>query len=664
MAKTTVDAARFLWGALSPGDILASRGSLLRQSDARQGDDIELEDHTRHLERNVGLPATPLLTLLLLQLVLLGGPTEEVSAQGLTFAAANGSATIANTYTSGFFSLSHYCSGGACGDFNNDGWQDVFIPSDGVGADLLFINGQNGTFTNQATSWGLTTAHFGKGVAVGDYDGDGFLDIYVTSAGDPNFSGQAGKHRLYRNLNGAGFVDVATAAGVNATHPAIQDGWGCCFGDYDLDGDLDLFVAGITNNNAGSKLFQNNGNGSFADVTASSQLFQGALFSLHAFAPRFLDTDGDRYPELLLVADFGTSRYYKNNGDGTFSDWTSIAGTGDEENGMGQTIGDFDGNGIIDWYVTSIYQLPTNWTGNKLYLNLGGHAFSEVSMAAGVEQGGYGWGAVAVDFDHDGDLDIAETNGGLGQFAGIQSFLWLKNNGSMTYTESALPLGFNHVAEGRGMSNLDYDNDGDQDVMIFTRDAPMLLLRNDLSGPNTAWLRVFLDTTASPLDAPNGIGAMVYVTVGTETQVRTIDAGDNYLSKSELSAHFGVGNATQIDELRVDWTSGATTTLTSVAVNQTLTVSPPSAPRFLRGDPNVDGAINIADAVGMLAALFATTPAIYCEAAADTNSDGAENIADAVFLLGYIFNAGPAPALPFPTCDTASTLAPCTTPCP
>ncbi|MEM7168350.1 MAG: CRTAC1 family protein [Planctomycetota bacterium] len=540
----------------------------------------------------------------------------------------------------------------------------LFIKNDYRFFYLLFINNQNGTFTNQATTFGLTTAHYGKGVAVADYDDDGFLDIFVTSAGDPGFAGQPGKHRLYRNVNGVAFMDVAAAAGVQFSHPTVQDGWGSCFGDYDLDGDLDLFVAGVASANSGSKLFQNNGNGTFTDVTVASQLFLGVAVNMHAFAPRFLDTNGDRYPELLLVADFGTSRYFKNNGDGTFSDWTFVSGTGHEENGMGQTSGDFDGDGAIDWYVTSIYQPPTNWTGNKLYLNNGNHMFSEVSALAGVDQGAYGWGAVAADFDLDGDLDIAETNGGLGQFSGIQSFLWLKDNATFTYTENALALGLNHTDEGRGMLNFDYDNDGDQDLMIFSRNDPMMLFRNDLTGPNTAWLRIFLDTSAAPLIAPHGIGALVYVTVGTTTQVRTIDSGDNYLSKSELSAHFGLGAATVVNEVRVEWPNGETTTQLNVPVNQTLTISSLAPPAFTRGDPNVDAGVNIADAIAILGALFDVAPPAYCEAAADTNSDAAINIADPVFLLTYLFGAGPAPAAPFPACVVTASAFACATACP
>ncbi len=505
-------------------------------------------------------------------------------AAAATFTESSAAAGVNVSHAAiGLFDRWDYLPGGAVGDFNNDGWQDIFMISGGVGGipDRLFINNQDGTFTDRAVQSGLTRFHLGKGAAVGDFNNDGFLDLYVTSVGDFVRMGP-GHHKLYRNNGDGTFSNIALAAGVafSASPQYEEDGFGAAFGDYDLDGDLDLFVAGFRSDNVGSRLFRNNGDETFTDVTAvsgpgGSDLYSGTTGSLRVFAPRFIDMDGDRYPELLLAADFGTSAYFRNNGDGTFTDITVSSATSQEENGMGQTVGDFNGDGLMDWYVTSIHLPINNWTGNKLYLNQGGHVYTESSVALGVDDGGYGWSAVAVDFDHDGRLDLAETNGSTG-FQGVfdnePAYLWLQQpNG--TFTESSFVSGFTHTGLGRGMSNLDYDNDGDQDVVIFSLNEPLTLLRNDLSGPNTNWVRIFLDTSAQPGLAPNGVGAKVSVTSGGQTQVRMVTGGDNFLSNSELSAHFGLGNATSLTTLRVDWPDGTTTILNNVTANRTMVVA-------------------------------------------------------------------------------------------
>ena len=295
------------------------------------------------------------------------------------------------------------------------------------------------------------------------------------------------------------------------------------------------------------------------------------------------------------MGDFGSSVYFKNNTDGTFTKWSSQSNTTHEENGMGATIGDYNNDGLMDWYASSIYFPSINWTGNKLYLNLGGHTFSEISASAGTDDGGYGWGCVSVDFDHNGDQDILETNGASsGTFANEQSHLFM-NNGNNTFTEKAVSNGLAHFENGRGMVNFDYDNDGDQDVMIFANNDPIHLFRNDLPvGSSTHWLRVFLSTQLDTDLAPHGIGARVKVTSGSLVRYRFMDAGTNFLSTSELSAHIGLGSNTNVDELRVDWPNGTATVLTNVAVDQTITVSSTVVPET-PGDMNCDGSINLDD---------------------------------------------------------------------
>ena len=560
---------------------------------------------------------------------------------------------IDNTYSlsAGIY---RYFGGGSAGDFNNDGWQDIFIPGSEDHPDRLYINQKNETFTDKASEWGLTEGHSGSGVAVGDFNSDGWLDIFMTSIG-PFGEWGLGYNKLYRNDNGTGFTNVAEAAGVHLTDssdPDLITLFGTSFGDYDLDGDLDLFVAG---RNA-SFLFRNEGNETFTDVTFDAGVVaqdrqnpDQTIALVHGLSPNFVDMDGDRYPELLYVGDFGYSKYFKNNRDGTFTDVTAESNTGAEEQGMGQTVGDFNGDGLLDWYVTSIFYPPFSLTGNKLYLNKGNHVYEEVGELAGVENGGLGWAAVAVDFNHDGLLDLAETNGNRESesFATEQSYLWINTGGSF-FSEQALARGFDHDENGRCMINLDYDNDGDQDVVIFSNGSPVKVLRNDLQGPETNWLRVFLDTRDRPDLAPNGFGSKIITVTRGFRQTRSIHGAETYLGKAELSAHFGLGVEDTVDQLLIEWPSGETTTLSSIPSNQTLTISAP--PRHLQkpGDCNQNGNLDVGDAVCLLTFLFVHTDApLPCgdtgaayekanTSLLDTNGDGILDIVDVLRTLFFL----------------------------
>jgi hypothetical protein len=533
------------------------------------------------------------------------------------------------------FSQFGYAGGGAVGDFNRDGWMDVFMCSGGNGGkpDYLFINDGDGTFTNRAAEWGLTAVHKGKAVCVGDFDHNGWPDLYVTSAGPVGQNAAPGHHKLYRNNGNGTFTDVAATAGVKFADPSVDSAWTCVFGDYDLDGDLDLFVGGFagTPSNTEHRLFRNNGNSTFTDVTAAIGLFAG-VGPVACLSARFADMDGDRFPELLLGGDFkGTgqyvgSRYFKNDGDGTFTDIPAGSGTGDEENGMGQTLGDFDNDSRPDWYVTSIYYVPSNWTGNKLYRNLGGHSYTEIAAEAGCAEGGYGWGTVAVDVNHDGWEDLTETSGDASPnspFYSIPSKLWL-NTGKGTFVESAAATGFVHSIKGRAMLRLDYDNDGDQDILIFRNNGLLTLLRNDVApAADARWLRIFLDTAARPDLAPDGVGTKIVVTAGGVARMRLLDAAMSFLGTSEPSAHFGLAAATVAQSIELHWADGSVTTLHDVPTNQTLVIAAPSAcPADLNGSGKVDA--------GDLAALLS---AWGTAGSADLDGDGAVGAADLAVLL-------------------------------
>ncbi len=527
---------------------------------------------------------------------------ETEGASSLSFSDQTAGANVTFTHqtpiTSGDGAL--MISGGVAGDFNNDGWQDLFVIGGGDGmADKLYINQQDGTFIDMAAPAGLAALHMGMGASAGDYNNDGWLDIYVTSMGATGNMG-TGQHRLYRNNGDLTFTDVATEAGVNETSPVYPDGTGSSFGDYDLDGDLDLFVAGWRYPEdppgsgtrfaaLGNRLFRNNGDGTFTDVTATAvpEVLLSGSDILRGFSPCFADMNGDRYPELLIAADFGSSLYFKNDGDGTFTEWTTQSDMAQEWSGMGAAIGDVNQDGHLDWYVTAIFDEDDGegrGDGNKLYINAGSndHTFSEIAQSANVDDGGWGWGTTIVDLNHDGAPDIVETNGwefgsGEEKFLFENAKVWINDGTGMNYTEQAISLGLDHNLHGIGMINLDYDNDGDQDIAITAYNDEFRLYQNQLSGANTNWLRIYLDTQANRLLAPNGIGSRIQVKVGGTTYHHYMNSCSHYLSQSEISAHFGLSGATMIDEIIISWPDGSITTLTNIPVNQTMTIEAPPA---------------------------------------------------------------------------------------
>ena len=419
------------------------------------------------------------------------------------------------------------------------------------------------------------------------------------------------------------------------TSTDIADGFGAAFGDYDGDGDLDLFVAGWVPNAGGNRLFRNEGDGTFTDATSTALPL---IESSRGFSPRFADMDGDGDAELMLAADFGTSRYYINNGDGTFTDLTAGNGTGLDGNGMGHAIGDFKDNGRFDWYVTSIYTTSSSLpnvpgTGNMLYVNQGGNVYTEQSVAGGVNDGGWGWGTVAVDVDHDGLIDLVETNGWSQnngpagpEWLNVPSFLF-HNLGGGIFEEIGAASGIRHSGNGRGLAALDYDNDGDQDLIIFSYNEPLMLYRNEISGPDCHWLRVRLDTSCTAL-APDGIGAQIVLWAGGTSQIRSVDGGASYLVQSELPAHFGLGAATQVDNLTVKWADGTVSKLYGILADQVLVVEPGQ----LGADLDGDGDVGITDLLFLLAA-WGPCPDPPDPCPADIDADGLAGITDFLIVL-------------------------------
>jgi hypothetical protein len=463
----------------------------------------------------------------------------------------------------------HMFSGGTVGDFNQDGWPDLFLlGGGGTTADALYINDGDGTFTDEAAAWGVATYHRGRGATTGDFNDDGWPDIYVTSSGDMSLGDRPGQHRLYRNNGDGTFSDIALAAGVHQTSAVDSTATGAAFGDYDHDGDLDLFVCGWLSVD-GNRLFRNNGDETFTDVTLTA----GISYGMDGFSPRFVDMNGDRWPELIVAADFFTSRYYINDQDGTFTDATSTAGIGLETNGMGSTVADFNRDGLPDWYVTSIYRDGTLQDGNYLYVNQGNDTFTALPELSGARNGGWGWGTEAVDIDHDGFVDLVETNGWVEpEFVDEESYLF-RNNGDLTFSEVQVGSGFDHIGQGRSLLTFDYDRDGDLDVVVTAFDGSVTLYRNDLSGSDIHWIEIHLDTSGAPGLAPDGYGSRIIATTGGVSQYAWLDGGASYLGRSECVAHFGLGSATTVD-ITVEWADGTDTVLNGLPVDQIVTVSP------------------------------------------------------------------------------------------
>ena len=493
--------------------------------------------------------------------------------------------------------------GGAVGDFNNDGYPDLFVIGGGGVADALFINNTDGTFSNQAEAWGIVILHRGVAATVGDYDSDGDDDIFITSLGPVNQIDGPGQHILYRN-EGRFFTNVAGQAGVAATTATYPDGYGAAFGDYDRDGDLDLFVGGWHTIPAlGARLFRNEGDGSFLNVTKKAGVISRGT---HAFGAIWADMDGDRYPELLVAGDFGTNRYYRNSRDGRFEEidpGTGVAATQDSDewvigkayNGMGTAVADFNRDGRPDWFVTAIwptFAFASNFWGNGLYINHGNHIYTEAAESAGVHDGGWGWGTGAVDLDNDGWTDLLMTNGWptldsvTGEtFVDERSYLW-RNRGDLTFDEIGSATGFEHTGQGRALLHLDYDRDGDMDIVILSYQEPIHLFRNDLINGKTPrdahWLQVRIDTHRNETLAPHGAGALITVDAGGVSQTQQIITGGSYLGQSELIAHFGLARAKRIRKLTIDWGNGRVTRLRGLRADRRITVR---AKKHLRHSP-------------------------------------------------------------------------------
>ncbi len=472
---------------------------------------------------------------------------------------------LSMTHDPGPGHLAVMMSGGASvGDFNNDGWPDVFVPSGGEVPDFLFINDGDGTFTDQAAAWGLTDLNFGVGSAIGDFDNDGWVDIYLCSFG-PGYN-ETGHNRLYRNTGSGSFVDVAVSAGVNQPSPN-NDCYASCFGDYDLDGDLDLFVAAYVFGTPGNTLYQNNGDGTFTDVTIAAGM--GTMTTVRGLAPSFTDMTQDGHPDLILMGDSGTSCFFVNNGDGTFYDGQSLMPDIRYPNGMGLATGDFNHDTDIDFFASDIYWITSGIGGNRIFYNVDRQHW--ISDQQQTNECGWSWGVIAIDLENDGDLDLGATNGWFGAWDNYPTRMF-ENDGLGNFTEIANTCGMVHFGQGRAMLRLDADRDGDEDVVIAASNGPLTFFRNETVSGNH-WLRLTLDSSTKQGLAPNGFGTEIYADNGLNTLYRQLDSNQSYMGQNEQVVHIGLGQNTEIKNLDIRWSDGSRTVLQQVPADQHLTVS-------------------------------------------------------------------------------------------
>lgn len=467
--------------------------------------------------------------------------------------------------------------GAAAGDYDNDGWVDLYAVAGDSGSNLLFRNLSNGTFQNVAASAGVdVTETVGAGPTFADYDGDGNLDLLIGGA-FPN------EEVILFNNNGDGTFSDVTSDSMLDTVSKVNT-FSSAFGDYDMDGDLDLFMthwgSGVASLDISTEhLWRNNGDGTFTDVSIESGIAPAYWEQFHfAFTPNWTDINNDGYPDMLVAGDFGTSKIFVNQKDGTFSETTT--GVIDDENGMGAAVGDYDNDLDFDWFVSSIYDpngvAEANWgiSGNRLYRNNGNGVFENVTEPAGVEHGFWGWGSCFADFDNDTNPDLAHVNGfstpSADEYFNDPTRVFM-SNGNGTFTERAQELGLNDTGQGRGIVCFDYDKDGDIDIFITNNDQQPKMFRNDGGNQNN-----FINISLNGL-APNtqGVGAKIIITASGQKQIREIRAGNNFVSQNPAYAHFGLGSAEAVDDIEIEWLDGSTTNLQNVAANQFLTVDHP-----------------------------------------------------------------------------------------
>ncbi|MDX1933656.1 MAG: CRTAC1 family protein [Capsulimonadales bacterium] len=524
--------------------------------------------------------------------------SDVAKKAGVTFYHSTGA-------TGKFYYVEETGAGCAFIDFDRDGWQDIFlvqsgtIPRTGTPQPkdhcALFRNNRDGTFSEVTAGSGLDRDFgYGQGVSVGDYDNDGFDDLYVTAYG--------GNH-LLRNEGGTGrFTDVTERAGVGDTDDGPRYATSSAFGDYDRDGDLDLYVCHyarwtperniICKSAKGAdeyctpdvldtdthRLYRNNGNGTFTDVSKPSGI---AKLKGHGLGVVWLDYDGDGWEDLFVTNDLNIQFLWRNNGNGTFTNKSEEAGTAYDYDahhlaGMGIGVGDYDNSGRESLFVTNFHQQP-----NTLFRNLGNGLFEDVSMAANVALPHMKFLAFGCDFfDYDADgwrdlivanghvvLSVAETSEGVTYKERKQLF---RNDGTGRFVEITDNLGdLGTETVSRGLATGDFDNDGRIDFLVSNQNGPAQLFRNDapLRGH---WISF---RTIGTRSNRNGYHAKITVTCGDRKYFSEVHSSSSYASHSDHRVYFGLGDAKIVDSVEIRWPSGITDRLKNLSVDTFYTVT-------------------------------------------------------------------------------------------
>jgi hypothetical protein len=501
-------------------------------------------------------------------------------------------------------------SGVALLDYDNDGWLDIYLLNGSTIAAfrgnesppraMLFHNNHDGTFTDVTDKAGVANERWGFGVAVGDYDNDGWPDIYVANYG---------KNRLYHNNHDGTFTDVAEKAGVTL------GGWstGPTWGDYDHDGSLDLFVAGYVRFDADrppiagqgkippnfcqfrgiavmcgprglpgerDHLFHNNGDGTFTDVSVKAGVSDPSGY--YGLAAVFVDVDDDGWVDLAVANDSTPNYLYRNRHNGTFEDvgygsGFALSEDGREQASMAIAVGDYNRDGKVDLFTTTFSD-----DYKTLYRNDGGGNFSDVTYRAGLGDPTVpflAWGAGFLDFDNDGLLDIFIANGHVYPEVDRQDWgtTWAErpqlfhNLDGARFREvpPATGSGLAEVITARGAAFGDLFNDGHIDVVINNIDSTPSLLRNVVNNSNH-WLTLKL--VGGPKSPRDAVGAKVFLTASGVRQRADVCSGGSYSSSSDQRVHFGLGPASRVDKIEIYWPSGLKQQIAMPAVDQIVTV--------------------------------------------------------------------------------------------
>ena len=496
------------------------------------------------------------------------------------------------------------CAGLALFDYDDDGLIDVYFlngaPMRGTKVDVppenaLYRNLGRWKFADVTEQAGLGDKGFGLGVTVGDYDGDGDPDLYLNNFG-PNV--------LYRNNGDGTFTDVTGQAGVDNGDLV---GAGASFLDMDADGDLDLYVTNYLRFDYDSHvqrqvgghpsypsprdfepvpdtLYRNNGDGTFTDVSRESGVSQYAGTGMGMVS---VDCDLDGDTDVFVLNDVGENFFFQNDGTGKFKETGVINGTayniyGDENASMGVDCGDYDNDGLPDFFMTSYQsELPV------LYRNIGNGFFEDVTLLTGAGEGTLSyvnWGNGLIDFDNDGDLDVFIANGHTEDNIDLRDAstayrapnTLLMNTGDGRFVEVSQTCGDGllPVHSSRGAAFDDLDNDGDVDAVILNSREGPTVLRNDSRNENH-WLQIRLQGTNGN---SQGVGARVVVTAGDLSQTAERHSGRGYQSHYGSRLHFGLGERENVDRIEVYWLGGGIDVIQNVAVDQLLTITQGSSP--------------------------------------------------------------------------------------